>query len=83
MIFTLVVPLAFMMFMSISIKRVWALYNMLQLLINLDKYVMVSVPSNMQLILEIITNIVNFSLLEQEDVKKGLEKHVFGRARGL
>ena len=83
MIFTLVVPLAFMVFMSVSMNRVWALYNMLQLLINLDKYVMVSVPSNMQLILEIITNIVNFSILEQEDVKQGLEKHVFGRAKGL
>lgn len=83
MIFTLVVPLAFMLFMSVSMNRVWALYNMLQLLINLDKYVMISVPSNVELILEIITNIVNFSLLEQENVKQSLEKHVFGRAKGL
>lgn len=38
MIFTLVVPFLFMIFMSVSMNRVWALYNMLQLLINISNY---------------------------------------------
>jgi hypothetical protein len=38
MIFTLVVPFLFMIVMSVSMNRVWALYNMLQLLINISNY---------------------------------------------
>ena len=80
MLLTLVVPFAFMVLMSVSMNRVWALYNMLQLLINLNNYPRVSVPANTEFLLDTISNIVNFSILEQENVKQGLEKHVFGRA---
>ena len=34
MILTLVIPFVFMCFMSMSMKRVWLLYNMLQILGN-------------------------------------------------
>ena len=51
MIFTLVVPFAFMVIMSVSMHRVWALYNMLQLLINLTNQSRVMVPSNVELLL--------------------------------
>ena len=68
MITTLVIPFAFMVLMSVSMNRVWALYNMLQLLINLSNYEMVYVPVNMEFLLRTISNIVNFSILEQQNV---------------
>ena len=36
LICTIIIPLIFMIFMSVSMKQVWALYNMLQLLVNLS-----------------------------------------------
>ena len=80
MIFTLVLPFAFMLLMSVSMNRVWALYNMLQLLINLSNYERVIVPANIEFLLNTISNIVNFSILEQQEVKLWLEQHVFGKA---
>ena len=69
MIFTLVLPFAFMVLMSVSMNRVWALYNVLQLLINLSNYERVIVPANTEFLLSTISNIVNFSILEQQNVK--------------
>jgi len=38
MIFTLIVPFCFMLFMSCSMDRVWGLYNMLQVQSNIPNF---------------------------------------------
>ena len=68
MIITLVIPFGFMIFMSVSMNRVWALYNMLQLLNNLEEYRLLAIPPNLGMILDAIGGMVNFSILDSEIV---------------
>ena len=63
MIFTLIVPFCFMVFMSVSMNRVWALYNLLQLISNLNNYMILSIPGNAFFIIVIVSNISQFSIL--------------------
>ena len=68
MLLTLVVPLLFMVFMSVSMERVWAVYNMLQLVVNINNYPDLKVPANAQFFFEIVTGITNFSIFEDKNV---------------
>ena len=65
MLFTFVVPFVFMVFMSMSMNRVWAFYNMMQLLVNLLEYSRVTLPANLEFVLEILYGMANFSILDQ------------------
>ena len=63
MIFTLIVPFCFMLFMSFSMNRVWALYNMLQLLSNFNNYLTMTIPANAYFIVNVMMNVTFFSIL--------------------
>jgi len=63
MLFTLIVPFCFMVFMSMSMDRVWGLYNMLQVQSNLSNFERVLLPANAEYILFITKNVSFFNLL--------------------
>jgi len=46
MIFTLIVPFGFMLFMSVSMGRVWSLYLMLQVTSNINNLHPLLIPAN-------------------------------------
>ena len=46
MIVTLVIPFGFMLFMSMSMNRVWSLYLMMQLASNLNNFGTLILPAN-------------------------------------
>ena len=62
MIFTLVVPFCFMLFMSCSMDRVWGLYNMLQVQSNIPNFQTITLPTNAEHILMITKNVSFFNL---------------------
>jgi len=64
MIFTLVVPFCFMLFMSCSMDRVWGLYNMLQVQSNIPNFRMIALPANAEYILMITKNVSFFNLFQ-------------------
>jgi hypothetical protein len=68
LLLTLIVPFCFMIFMSFSMNKVWVLYNMMQLIINIKNYKALMIPANLMLMLEIVTNIVTFSIFENRFV---------------
>ena len=67
MIFTLVIPFLFMIFMSVSMDRVWSLYLMLQIVSNLLN-LKIQRPGNAEYILFLIEKIATFKLLKEENV---------------
>jgi len=68
MIFTLIVPFCFMLFMSMSMGRVWSLYLMLQVTSNINNFSVLLIPANTQYILFILANVSNFSVLKEANV---------------
>ena len=46
MLFTLLVPFGFMLFMSMSMNRVWGMYNMVQLIANITNFKALLIPAN-------------------------------------
>ena len=83
MIFTLVIPFCFMIFMSISIERVWSLYNTLQLMAIISKNPELKIPANAQFFIEVVEEISNFKIGENKNVQKWLHKYVFRHAQNL
>jgi hypothetical protein len=83
MLVTLVIPFICMVFMSLSMKRVWALYNMIQLLVNLNEYKKLTIPGNLGYVLRVLAETVNFSILDQEPVQIFLKKHVFKKTQAI
>lgn len=77
MIFSLVVPLLFMVFMSVSINRVWGMYNSLQLLSNFSSYDSLLIPPASFELLQVLKNVSYFNLLQNEQVQLFLRAHVF------
>ena len=68
MLLTLVVPRFFMVFMSVSMERVWAVYNMHQLAVNINNYPDLKVPANASFFFDIVRGITNFSIFEDKNV---------------
>ena len=64
MLVTFAIPFAFMMLMKFSLNKIWSLYNMLQLLVNVKNYVPLVVPGNLSMVLDLIENTVYFSPLD-------------------
>ena len=79
MIFTLVVPFCFMVFMSVSMNRVWSLYLMLQITSNLRNYETLIIPANVDYVVYIMSNIANFKILQEINVQIWLKENVFGK----
>ena len=73
MIFTLVIPFAFMIFMSVSMDRVWSLYNTMQLMSNITEYQMLKIPANSLFFINIIKVTSNFDLLGEPNVQKWIQ----------
>ena len=65
MIYTLLVPFCFMVFMKASMNRVWSFYNMLQLASNIKNYSTLYIPSNAHFILELVENTTFFKITSQ------------------
>ena len=70
----------FMMFMKVSIDRVWGMYNSLQLLGNLNSYVSLLIPPASYQLLQVLKNVSYFKLMKNEHVQIFLRTHVFSRA---
>lgn len=68
MIFTLIVPVGFMLFMTMSMNRVWSLYLMLQVTSSLLLFDSLLIPANAGYILYILSNIANFKILNEPNV---------------
>ena len=80
MLLTLIVPLCFTLFMSVSMNRVWGLYNMLQIECNLLNLHFMKIPANAQYLLQILKGISDFSLMSEPMVKNFLRDYIFKRA---
>ena len=80
MLFTLIVPFGFMIFMSVSMNRVWGFYNLLQLISNLQRYEALLIPAPSGYLLFILGNVSNFSILKEQNVQNWLKDVVFGNA---
>ena len=83
MLVTFALPFVFMIVMKFGLNRVWSLYNMLQLLVNLKNYTRLVVPANLVTILDLIQDVVYFSPLDDPVIQKYLKDHVFGRLENL
>ena len=68
MLLTLIVPILFTMFMSLSMDRVWGLYNMLQVQSNNINFKNLLLTANTQYILFIFKNVSFFNVMQQADV---------------
>ena len=64
MLVTFAIPFGFMMLMKFSLNKIWSLYNMLQLLVNVKNYVPLIVPGNLSMVLDLMENTVYFSPLD-------------------
>ena len=76
MLLTLIIPFGFMLFMSVSMNRVWSLYLMLQLTCNLMN-LKLNRPSNAEYIMFISENISSFKIAEEANVKFFVKNYVF------
>ena len=83
MLLTLIIPFCFMVFMSFSMDKVWELYKMMQLITNISNYQTITIPANLSLMLNIVQNIVSFSLFDNNLIQKWMTKHVFGKLENL
>jgi len=83
MLFTLIVPFAFMLFMSVSMNRVWGLYNLMQLICNLLRYEQLLIPAPSAFLLKVVGNVSNFSVLKEQNVQNWLKNSVFKHAEAL
>ena len=83
MLMTLAIPFVLMLLMKVSMNRIWSLYNMFQLLINLKNYELMQMPANLGMTLRKIETTVNFNVMEQPIVQLWLKQHVFGRMERL
>lgn len=83
MLITLIVPFGFMVFMSVSMNRVWSLYLMLQIISNITNYPSLLIPANSQYIIFILQNISYFKILQEQNVQIWLKENVFGKMKIL
>ena len=65
MLLTLIIPLCFMLFVSVSMDRVWGLYNMLQIECNLLNFQFLKIPANAGYLLTVLKGISEFKLMSE------------------
>ena len=62
MVLTFVIPFCFMLVMSFSMKWVWSLYNLLQIISIIKMFDNLATPGNSYLLLGVLFDTANFSL---------------------
>ena len=82
MLLTLVIPFAFMVFMSVSMNRVWSMYLMLQITSNLI-HLNLQLPGNAEYITFMTEQISYFKVTEEKNVQYWLKLYVFGNVEWL
>ena len=70
MLLSLVLPMLFMLCMSVGMGRTWSLFFMVQLLSNYDNFGKVKFPANVQYFMRVLYDISNFNLNAIEDLKR-------------
>ena len=75
MVFTLIIPFAFMMFMSVSMDSVWSMYLMMQIVSNL-MHIFIQRPGNAEYIMFIGEKISYFKITEEENVKQWMKMNM-------
>lgn len=83
MLFSLIIPFGFMLFMSFSIEKVWGMYNMLQMLSNYINLDSVLLPPTSSTFLQVLHNVSNFNLMKNPFVQYWLATYVFTHAENL
>ena len=78
LIYTLVVPFCFMVFMKASMGRVWSFYNLLQLAANIKNYTTLYIPSNALFILDVLDNTASFKITSHFN-GDGFQNFIFGQ----
>ena len=68
MLFTLIIPFAFMLFMSVSMNSVWSMYLMMQIVSNL-MHIFINRPGNAEYLLFIGENISYFKITEEKNLR--------------
>ena len=66
-----------MLFMKVSMDRVWATYYMLQLIGNITNFTNLLIPANAMLVISLIQNVAYFKILENEFIQRMAKKYVF------
>jgi hypothetical protein len=79
MLLTLIIPFCFMIFMSVSMNKVWSLYNLLQLISNIINYKTLKIPANSSLVITMLINISQFSMFQEPNINKWLNDYVFSK----
>ena len=74
---SLIIPFAFMVFLSISMNRAWSLYLMLQVVSNINRFEILIIPATAKPIILMMEWITNFKIMENETVQKFMKKYVF------
>ena len=75
MVVSFVIPFIVMVFASISIDKVWGLYNMLQVVSLCFTFKLALIPSNAMFVLQLFYSIANFSLGSNQIVRNLLSQH--------
>lgn len=83
MLFTLVVPFCFMLFMSVSMDRVWSMYLMLQLTSNLMNLSCIQRPGNVEYLLFMGQKISDFKVASEPNIQHWLKFYVFKNVQWL
>ena len=65
MLFTLIIPLAFLIFLSASMDSVWSLYLMLQIVCNMTNMI-INRPGNADFMIFVGENISSFKITEDK-----------------
>ena len=75
MVFTLIIPFAFMLLMSVSMDSVWSMYLMMQIVSNIIN-IPINRPSNAEYILFIGENISYFKITEEKNLQQWIKINV-------
>ena len=77
MLLTLIVPLGFMIFMSISMDRVWSMYLMLQIVGNFVNLNCLQRPGNVEYVLFMAKKVSDFKIAEEPNVRNWAKQYIF------
>lgn len=69
--------------MSMSMNRVWGMYNMIQLISNITNLKQLMIPANSHQFLMVLKNVAFFNMLKQIDVQLWLKENIFKNMSGL
>ena len=81
MVYTMIIPFCFMIFLKASMNRVWSFYNMLQLASNIKNYSTLFIPSNVKFMLDLLESITFFKIFSSKPVKDFFNKYIFKNAK--